>query len=84
VNEYENQETGHGGKRPGAGRKALPEKMKRYPMSFTLSPSAREHIAHQAKVNGWTRSRMVEILILESDWGGNGVEHLGWKEDNIG
>lgn len=61
-----------GGKRPGAGRKAIPQEQKRVQVSVTVSPETKAKIA-QLRREGVQVSRRLHVLVE------NGVDKL-WAE----
>ena len=54
-----------GGKRPGAGRKAIPQDQKRVQISITVSPLTREKWREVRRYRGAAATRLVEGYICE-------------------
>lgn len=52
-----------GGKRPGAGRPAVAEHMKRVQLSLSVSPEAKEWMQTQSREQGVTMGTILEVLI---------------------
>ena len=52
-----------GGKREGAGRKALPTEEKKVQMVITLASASREKIKELAKLHNTTPGKLIETLI---------------------
>ena len=52
-----------GGKRPGAGRKAIPPEQRRVTICARVTPQAKEWLADMAAEQGVTIGRIIEELV---------------------
>jgi len=55
-----------GGRRPNSGRKALPEELKRVPLSVSVSPATFDTLCAMSRLTGLHIGHIIDTLIKDT------------------